>query len=85
MKHLCPNQKKETTPMLYISGPLTWADPITSKIKLIGVASWSTGCGKRGKPGVYAKVATALGWVKQTVGSCWFLNMMSCSGLLYFT
>ena len=82
MKHLCPNKKRKL--VLYsnseiISGPLTWADPITSKIKLIGVASWSTGCGKRGKPGVYAKVATALGWVMQTVGSCWFLNMMSCS------
>merc|ERR1712029_164217 len=48
-------------------GPMTWKDPETSQVKLIGVISWGAqeGCGKPGFPGVYSEVASVLPWVKR--------------------
>ena len=50
-----------------IIGPLTWIDPRTSKVKLIGVVSWGMECGKAGHPGVYAEVAKVMNWVQKVI------------------
>jgi len=48
-------------------GPMTWLDPLTSEIKLVGVVSWGRGCAKPGYPGIYAEVSTVLDWIEQYV------------------
>ena len=45
---------------------MTWIDPRTSKVKLIGVVSWGS-CGKAGYPGVYAEVAKVMDWVQKVI------------------
>ncbi|GAB9477788.1 hypothetical protein Gpo141_00014935, partial [Globisporangium polare] len=44
-------------------GPLVVAVNSTTDA-LVGVVSWGEGCGQTGKPGVYARVSTALTWIK---------------------
>ena len=46
---------------------MTWIDPRTSKVKLIGVVSWGTTCGQAGHPGVYAEVAKVMDWVQKVI------------------
>ena len=46
---------------------MTWIDPRTSKVKLIGVVSWGTTCGQAEHPGVYAEVAKVMDWVQKVI------------------
>ena len=48
-------------------GPLVYID--TEKIAtVIGIASWSMGCGDTEYPDVYARVADVLDWITQETG-----------------
>lgn len=47
-------------------GPLTRG--LGPQAVQIGVVSWGRGCGNRGSPGVYAYVASYLGWIWQNTG-----------------
>ena len=33
----------------------------------IGVSSWNTGCGRVGRPGVYARISTFTSWIKDVI------------------
>ncbi|XP_060130190.1 serine protease 56 [Zootoca vivipara] len=46
-------------------GPLTCWDPLSERYVLYGITSWGDGCGERGKPGVYTRVAAFTDWVHQ--------------------
>ncbi|KAK1802830.1 hypothetical protein P4O66_021368 [Electrophorus voltai] len=35
--------------------------------KLVGVASWSQGCGRRNNPGIYTSIIQALPWIQQNM------------------
>ena len=45
-------------------GPLVVYDPQTRLPTLVGVVSWSQGCGKPRLPGVYARVDQVLEWIE---------------------
>jgi len=45
-------------------GPMTWTNPNTQEEILIGIASLHFGCGRENLPGIYAKVAAALDFVR---------------------
>jgi len=51
-------------------GPLTWLDEKTGHVKLVGVVSAGLGCANKGIPGLYAKVAYVLKWIKKIIGNC---------------
>uniref|UniRef100_A0A8D2IXJ9 Serine protease 56 n=1 Tax=Varanus komodoensis TaxID=61221 RepID=A0A8D2IXJ9_VARKO len=44
-------------------GPLTCWNPSAERYVLHGVTSWGDGCGERGKPGVYTRVAAFTDWI----------------------
>uniref|UniRef100_A0A7M4F074 Serine protease 56 n=1 Tax=Crocodylus porosus TaxID=8502 RepID=A0A7M4F074_CROPO len=44
-------------------GPLTCQDPGARRFVLYGITSWGDGCGERGKPGVYTRVAAFADWI----------------------
>ncbi|KAL8188198.1 UNVERIFIED_CONTAM: hypothetical protein K2H54_062825 [Gekko kuhli] len=46
-------------------GPLTCWDPLSERYLLYGITSWGDGCGERGKPGVYTRVAAFADWIDQ--------------------
>uniref|UniRef100_A0A6J0V2N5 Serine protease 56 n=1 Tax=Pogona vitticeps TaxID=103695 RepID=A0A6J0V2N5_9SAUR len=46
-------------------GPLTCWDPLSERYVLHGITSWGDGCGERGKPGVYTRVATFTDWIQK--------------------
>merc|ERR1711973_86896 len=50
-------------------GPLTWADPSTSKVKLVGVVSWGGVCAQPNQPGVYAEITSVLSWINGIIGN----------------
>ena len=52
---------------LWILGPLIATDKATNSYTLVGVVSFGIGCGRDGYPGVYARVTSALQWIKDTI------------------
>ncbi|KAH0624265.1 hypothetical protein JD844_007939 [Phrynosoma platyrhinos] len=50
-------------------GPLTCWDPASERYELYGITSWGDGCGERGKPGVYTRVAAFTDWIRQQMES----------------
>jgi len=47
-------------------GPLTYSangGPTT----VVGVVSWGIGCAQKGRPGVYARVTSVMGWIKSNM------------------
>ncbi|XP_075273471.1 serine protease 56 [Opisthocomus hoazin] len=44
-------------------GPLACQDPSSRRFVLYGITSWGDGCGERGKPGVYTRVAAFTDWL----------------------
>ncbi|NWX48808.1 PRS56 protease, partial [Steatornis caripensis] len=44
-------------------GPLACQDPSSHRFVLYGITSWGDGCGERGKPGVYTRVAAFTDWL----------------------
>ncbi|KAF1517658.1 Serine protease 56, partial [Eudyptula minor] len=44
-------------------GPLACQDPSSHRFVLYGITSWGDGCGERGKPGVYTRVAAFADWL----------------------
>uniref|UniRef100_A0A8C6ZBE1 Peptidase S1 domain-containing protein n=1 Tax=Nothoprocta perdicaria TaxID=30464 RepID=A0A8C6ZBE1_NOTPE len=58
-------------------GPLACQDPSSHRFVLYGITSWGDGCGERGKPGVYTRVAAFTSWLSAGHGGgslhgfCW--------------
>ena len=61
-------------------GPLVYIDTYESTEKIatvIGIASWSMGCGDTEYPDVYARVADVLDWITKETGlQISFLNQL---------
>ena len=56
-------------------GPLVYINPDLSVnpsklATLVGIMSWQPGCADLEYPTVYARVTTALQWIKDTTGDC---------------
>lgn len=54
-------------------GPLVCQDPSSHRFVLYGITSWGDGCGERGKPGVYTRVAAFADWLSLQMDRecCW--------------
>ncbi|XP_009881700.1 PREDICTED: serine protease 56 [Charadrius vociferus] len=50
-------------------GPLACQDPSSHRFILYGITSWGDGCGERGKPGVYTRVAAFADWLSLQMDS----------------
>lgn len=48
--------------------PLTFRDPESGKLKLIGLSSWSKGCGDPKYPAVFAYVESVRPWITKNAG-----------------
>ncbi|KFQ16118.1 Serine protease 56, partial [Leptosomus discolor] len=61
----CPtsDQRVGILPQGDSGGPLACQDPSTHRFVLYGITSWGDGCGERGKPGVYTRVAAFVDWL----------------------
>ncbi|KAL7991119.1 hypothetical protein Chor_014549, partial [Crotalus horridus] len=55
-------------------GPLMCWDPLLERYVLHGITSWGSGCGERGKPGVYTRITAFADWIRQQMES-------ECQGL----
>ena len=60
----------------HYTGPMSWLDSSTDKVKLYGLVSFGDGCAKPGKPGVYALVSKVQDWIKEVTGDC---NSETCN------
>ena len=55
--------------LLFIAGPLTYTTG--GRTYVVGIVSWGEGCARPGKPGVYARVTTAMQFINQELSkSC---------------
>ncbi|XP_053930514.1 serine protease 56 isoform X1 [Cuculus canorus] len=63
-------------------GPLACQDPSSHRFILYGITSWGDGCGERGKPGVYTRVAAFADWLKLQMDPAPGSREPSCFDLL---
>ncbi|NXX42485.1 PRS56 protease, partial [Tricholaema leucomelas] len=63
-------------------GPLACQDPSSHRFVLYGITSWGDGCGERGKPGVYTRVAAFVDWLSLQMDSTPGSREPSCFDLL---
>uniref|UniRef100_A0A8C5N5P7 Peptidase S1 domain-containing protein n=1 Tax=Gouania willdenowi TaxID=441366 RepID=A0A8C5N5P7_GOUWI len=50
-------------------GPLIYKDRLSGRFQLYGITSWGDGCGEKGKPGVYTRVAAFSDWIQAEIHS----------------
>uniref|UniRef100_A0A8C5N5L0 Peptidase S1 domain-containing protein n=1 Tax=Gouania willdenowi TaxID=441366 RepID=A0A8C5N5L0_GOUWI len=48
-------------------GPLIYKDRLSGRFQLYGITSWGDGCGEKGKPGVYTRVAAFSDWIQAEI------------------
>lgn len=48
--------------------PLTFRDPNNGQLKLIGISSWSKGCGDPTYPAVYSYIESVRSWITKNTG-----------------
>ncbi|NXA31173.1 PRS56 protease, partial [Eudromia elegans] len=63
-------------------GPLACEDPSSHRFTLYGITSWGDGCGERGKPGVYTRVAAFTNWLSLQMDASHGSREPSCFDLL---
>ncbi|XP_068810692.1 uncharacterized protein [Struthio camelus] len=63
-------------------GPLACQDPSSHRFILYGITSWGDGCGERGKPGVYTRVAAFADWLSLQMDPSHASREPSCFDLL---
>ncbi|XP_065604128.1 serine protease 56 [Cyrtonyx montezumae] len=63
-------------------GPLVCQDPSSHHFVLYGITSWGDGCGERGKPGVYTRVASFTDWLSLQMDTVPGSREPSCFDLL---
>ncbi|XP_054062532.1 serine protease 56 [Rissa tridactyla] len=63
-------------------GPLACQDPSSHHFILYGITSWGDGCGERGKPGVYTRVAAFVDWLSLQMDPAPGSREPSCFDLL---
>ncbi|KAM6356987.1 serine protease 56 [Alca torda] len=63
-------------------GPLACQDPSSHHFVLYGITSWGDGCGERGKPGVYTRVAAFVDWLSLQMDPAPGSREPSCFDLL---
>ncbi|KAM9542669.1 serine protease 56 [Guaruba guarouba] len=63
-------------------GPLACQDPSSHRFVLYGITSWGDGCGERGKPGVYTRVAAFTDWLRLQMDPAPGSQEPSCFDLL---
>jgi len=63
-------------------GPLTWLDPKTDEVKLIGAVSIRERCGVPNEPGIYSEISMVLPWINDVTGRC---NEATCKAGLCMT
>uniref|UniRef100_A0A670ZH79 Serine protease 56 n=1 Tax=Pseudonaja textilis TaxID=8673 RepID=A0A670ZH79_PSETE len=60
-------------------GPLMCWDPSLERYVLYGITSWGSGCGERGKPGVYTRILAFADWIRQQMERSPSSREPSCS------
>ncbi|KAK9401473.1 serine protease 56 [Crotalus adamanteus] len=60
-------------------GPLMCWDPLLERYVLHGITSWGSGCGERGKPGVYTRITAFADWIRQQMEKSPSSREPSCS------
>ncbi|XP_070610357.1 serine protease 56 [Erythrolamprus reginae] len=60
-------------------GPLMCWDPSLERYILHGITSWGSGCGERGKPGVYTRITAFADWIQQQMERSPSTREPSCS------
>ncbi|XP_067157826.1 serine protease 56 [Apteryx mantelli] len=63
-------------------GPLVCQDPSSHRFVLYGITSWGDGCGERGKPGVYTRIAAFADWLSLQMDPSHASREPSCFDLL---
>ncbi|KAM8839473.1 uncharacterized protein prss56 [Synchiropus picturatus] len=63
-------------------GPLIYQDRISGRFQLYGITSWGDGCGEKGKPGVYTRVAAFSDWIQSEIQKSFGSREPTCPELL---
>ena len=61
-------------------GPIVIRDVTNNHHTLTGVVSWGVGCGMEGFPGVYARVSSAIDWIRSVTCDEWNSNVKGLCG-----